>query len=84
MWALSVIGFLCLVADDVLNLARIDVYYHTGRRRLRVNSVTAGVFIETHQDPDHAPSDGATMLPIGELPALLERLLEIDSLVKRG
>src|SRR5256886_12783981 len=42
----------------------------------------AGVFIETHQDPDRAPSDGPTMLPIAELPALLERLLEIDRVVK--
>ena len=52
--------------------------------RAAVAAGVAGVFIETHQDPDHAPSDGATMLPIGEMPALLERLLEIDSVVKRA
>ena len=50
--------------------------------RAAVAAGVAGVFIETHQDPDHAPSDGATMLPIADLPALLERLLEIDSVVK--
>ncbi len=33
-----------------------------------------GVFLETHPEPDKAPSDGATMLPIGSVPALLERL----------
>src|SRR5213080_5368155 len=33
----------------------------------------AGIFIETHQDPDHAPSDGPNMIPLKDLPALLER-----------
>jgi 2-dehydro-3-deoxyphosphooctonate aldolase (KDO 8-P synthase) len=38
----------------------------------------AGVFIETHQDPDYAPSDGPNMVPLDQLPALLERLIAID------
>ena len=42
----------------------------------------AGVFIETHQDPDNAPSDGPAMLPIGDLPALLEDLIAIDRIAK--
>jgi 2-dehydro-3-deoxyphosphooctonate aldolase (KDO 8-P synthase) len=42
----------------------------------------AGVFIETHQDPDRAPSDGPTMLPIAELPVLLEDLKAIDRIAK--
>ena len=42
----------------------------------------AGVFIETHQDPDHAPSDGPNMLPLKDLPSLLAELIEIDRLVK--
>jgi 2-dehydro-3-deoxyphosphooctonate aldolase (KDO 8-P synthase) len=42
----------------------------------------AGVFIETHQDPDNAPSDGPNMVPIGELPALVEQLMAIDRLAK--
>ncbi|MFZ0606174.1 MAG: 3-deoxy-8-phosphooctulonate synthase, partial [Xanthobacteraceae bacterium] len=44
----------------------------------------AGVFIETHQDPDKAPSDGPNMIPLKELPALLERLLQFDALAKTG
>ena len=42
----------------------------------------AGVFIETHQDPDHAPSDGPNMLPLKGLEALLRELMEFDSLAK--
>jgi len=42
----------------------------------------AGVFIETHQDPDNAPSDGPNMLPIDQLPALLEELIAIDRIAK--
>ena len=42
----------------------------------------AGVFIETHQDPDNAPSDGPNMLPIEKLEHLLNQLFEIDKLVK--
>jgi 2-dehydro-3-deoxyphosphooctonate aldolase (KDO 8-P synthase) len=42
----------------------------------------SGVFIETHQDPDNAPSDGPTMLPIAEMPALLEELMAIDRIAK--
>jgi 2-dehydro-3-deoxyphosphooctonate aldolase (KDO 8-P synthase) len=44
----------------------------------------AGVFIETHQDPDRAPSDGPNMLPLAELEPLLKELIEIDRLVKRS
>jgi 2-dehydro-3-deoxyphosphooctonate aldolase (KDO 8-P synthase) len=43
----------------------------------------AGVFIETHQDPDRAPSDGPNMLPLKELEPLLAELTAIDRLVKR-
>jgi len=42
----------------------------------------AAVFIETHEDPDRAPSDGPNMVPIAELPALLERLLAFDRIAK--
>jgi 2-dehydro-3-deoxyphosphooctonate aldolase (KDO 8-P synthase) len=42
----------------------------------------AGVFIETHQDPDRAPSDGPNMLPLNEMELLLERLMEFDALAK--
>jgi 2-dehydro-3-deoxyphosphooctonate aldolase (KDO 8-P synthase) len=42
----------------------------------------AGVFIETHQDPDAAPSDGPNMLPLKELEGLLGKLMEFDRLAK--
>jgi len=42
----------------------------------------AGVFIETHQDPDKAPSDGPNMLPLKDMQPLLERLLQFDTLAK--
>jgi 2-dehydro-3-deoxyphosphooctonate aldolase (KDO 8-P synthase) len=42
----------------------------------------AGVFIETHQDPDHAPSDGPNMLPLKDLEGLLRKLMEFDSVAK--
>jgi 2-dehydro-3-deoxyphosphooctonate aldolase (KDO 8-P synthase) len=44
----------------------------------------AGLFIETHQDPDRAPSDGPNMLPLKQLEPLLKELIEIDRLVKRA
>jgi 2-dehydro-3-deoxyphosphooctonate aldolase (KDO 8-P synthase) len=44
----------------------------------------AGVFIETHQDPDKAPSDGPNMVPLKSLAPLLERLMQFDALAKEG
>jgi 2-dehydro-3-deoxyphosphooctonate aldolase (KDO 8-P synthase) len=43
----------------------------------------AGVFIETHQDPDKAPSDGPNMVPLRELESLLRELQEFDGIAKR-
>lgn len=40
-----------------------------------------GVFLETHPDPDHALSDGPNMVPLGEVPRLLERLVKLRSLI---
>jgi len=42
----------------------------------------AGLFIETHQDPDKAPSDGPNMIPLKDMEPLLERLMEFDALAK--
>lgn len=42
----------------------------------------AAVFVETHQDPDNALSDGPNMMKLQEMPALLEQLLSIDRLIK--
>lgn len=42
----------------------------------------AALFIETHQDPDHAPSDGPNMVKLKDMPELLETLLDFDRLAK--
>jgi 2-dehydro-3-deoxyphosphooctonate aldolase (KDO 8-P synthase) len=44
----------------------------------------AGIFIETHQDPDRAPSDGPNMLPLAALEPLLQELIAIDRLTKHS
>jgi len=44
----------------------------------------AGVFIETHDDPDQAPSDGSTMVPLKQMDGLLGRLIEFDRLAKNS
>ncbi len=43
-----------------------------------------GVFMEVHEDPDHAPSDGPNMVPLRELERLLERLLTLSRVVRNG
>jgi len=40
------------------------------------------IFIETHEDPDNAPSDGPNMVPLKEVKGLLKKLIEIDNLIK--
>ncbi len=42
----------------------------------------AGVFIETHEDPDRAPSDGPNMVPLRNMPALIDSLMQFDRLAK--
>ncbi|WP_457660918.1 3-deoxy-8-phosphooctulonate synthase [Sinorhizobium medicae] len=42
----------------------------------------AGVFVETHEDPDNAPSDGPNMVPLKDMPRLLEKLLAFDAIAK--
>jgi len=44
----------------------------------------AGIFIETHQDPDNAPSDGPNMVPLGQMRRLLETLMAFDVLSKQS
>ena len=44
----------------------------------------AAVFIETHPDPDNAPSDGPNMVPLSEMENLLKQLLKIDQIIKNG
>jgi 2-dehydro-3-deoxyphosphooctonate aldolase (KDO 8-P synthase) len=43
----------------------------------------AAVFLETHPDPDSAPSDGPNMVPLVQLESLLKDLLELDAVAKR-
>jgi 2-dehydro-3-deoxyphosphooctonate aldolase (KDO 8-P synthase) len=43
----------------------------------------AAIFLETHQDPDHAPSDGPNMLKLEDLPALLDELVALDRIAKK-
>tara|TARA_Y100000310_G_C20467968_1_gene708591 strand:+ start:51 stop:884 length:834 start_codon:yes stop_codon:yes gene_type:complete len=44
----------------------------------------AAVFMETHPDPDNAPSDGPNMVPLSKMPALLKHLVTIDRIIKNG
>ena len=53
---------------------------HLSRAAVAVG--VAGLFIETHQDPDNAPSDGPNMVPLNEMDSLVNKLLEIDKLIK--
>jgi 2-dehydro-3-deoxyphosphooctonate aldolase (KDO 8-P synthase) len=50
--------------------------------RAAVSLGIAGVFIETHEDPDRAPSDGPNMIPLHEMPAVVESLMAFDRLAK--
>ena len=53
---------------------------HLSRAAIAVG--VAGVFMETHQDPDNAPSDGPNMIPLSKLQNLLKQLIEIDNIIK--
>jgi len=50
--------------------------------RAAVSIGVAAVFIETHPDPDNALSDGPNMIPLAELPGVMETLMEFDNLAK--
>ncbi|WP_204113263.1 3-deoxy-8-phosphooctulonate synthase [Shimia biformata] len=50
--------------------------------RAAVSLGIASVFIETHEDPDNAPSDGPNMIPLEQMPALIETLMAFDRLAK--
>ena len=55
---------------------------HLARAAIAVG--VAAVFMETHPDPDNAPSDGPNMVPLSKMPSLLKQLVEIDKLIKNG
>jgi len=55
---------------------------HLARAAIAVG--VAAIFMETHPDPDNAPSDGPNMVPLSKMPSLLNQLVAIDQLVKNG
>jgi 2-dehydro-3-deoxyphosphooctonate aldolase (KDO 8-P synthase) len=55
---------------------------HLSRAAVAVG--VAGIFMETHQDPDNAPSDGPNMIPLSSLENLLKQLIEIDKVIKNN
>ena len=55
---------------------------HLSRAAIAVG--VAAIFIETHPDPDNAPSDGPNMVPLSMMPNLLKQLVKIDNLIKNG
>ena len=55
---------------------------HLSRAAIAVG--VAGIFMETHQDPDNAPSDGPNMIPLSKLENLLKQLIEIDNVIKNN
>ena len=54
---------------------------HLSRAAIAVG--VAAIFMETHQDPDNAPSDGPNMVPLNEMKSLVKKLTEIDNLIKK-
>ncbi|EPX83782.1 3-deoxy-D-manno-octulosonic acid (KDO) 8-phosphate synthase [Rubellimicrobium thermophilum DSM 16684] len=50
--------------------------------RAAVSIGIAAVFLETHEDPDHAPSDGPNMIPLDRMEALVTSLMAFDRLAK--
>ena len=54
---------------------------HLSRAAVAVG--VAAIFLETHQDPDNAPSDGPNMVPLNKLDELINQIVEIDNLIKK-
>ena len=50
--------------------------------RAAVSVGIAAIFMETHQDPDNAPSDGPNMIPLSEISGVIETLMEFDTIAK--
>jgi 2-dehydro-3-deoxyphosphooctonate aldolase (KDO 8-P synthase) len=50
--------------------------------RAAVSLGIAAVFIETHEDPDNAPSDGPNMIPLSQMDALVKSLMAFDVMAK--
>ena len=52
--------------------------------RAAVAAGVAAVFMEVHEDPDKAPSDGPNMVKLKDLPGLLSELVQIDAIAKKA
>ena len=63
-----------------IKVADREFVEHLSRAAIAVG--VAAVFIETHPDPDNAPSDGPNMVPLSKMADLLKQLVEIDNLIK--
>ena len=63
-------------------IKKLGFVEHLARAAVAVG--VAAVFMETHPDPDNAPSDGPNMVPLSKMPSLLKQLVEIDKLIKNG
>ena len=85
-----------VVPDEVVLTLAVETHHKDLTEVKRLNdqrmkdvlaaAVAAGVacvFMEVHQDPDKAPSDGPNMLKLKDLPGLLGELVEIDAIAKR-
>lgn len=59
-----------------------DRHFVAPLARAAVAVGVAGVFLETHEDPDNAPSDGPNMVPLADMPALIETLMRLDRVAK--
>ena len=69
--------------EHLFSLYKPDIVMHLAAESHVDRSIDgAGVFIETHQDPDNAPSDGPNMVPLDKLDGLLRQLSNIDNLIK--
>ena len=69
-----------LVEWEIKSGGQREFVEHLARAAVAVG--VAAVFMETHPDPDNAPSDGPVMLPLSKMQNLLKQLVEIDKLVK--
>ena len=68
-------------AGNGCTLGNRDMVPYLARAAVAVG--VAGVFMETHEDPDNAPSDGPNMVKLSKLPEIIEQIMEIDFLTKK-
>jgi len=85
IWTLTSIMFLVLLFVGMFkafHFYAVDVIQRRIFARAAVASGIAGLFMETHPDPDAAPSDGPNMIPLAEMAGLLKGLLKVRAAVQ--